>query len=319
MRLFKKLLLGALVVVLTPFVLLGGWAAWEHVRDPLALIRSEVPSFDIAQDETYTVERAGEVRAYHDITLTADGHEPVLITVSLPSGQLARDLPVMILLGGFRSGRNSLKHVPRAGPNAVIAYEYPLREVIRGKGSPFARVAAARYSALAVPEQLVAIIRWARAQPWADPERINMLGYSLGAVFVPAAHHMAAANGLRLGPSIMAFGGARLKPILEANIRLKPAWLRPAIAWLAATLLRQLEPTIHLPYLKGEFLLINSLDDEMIPAVSVRALQRLTPEPKTIVILPGEHMDPRDPALMAEIVGITRSWLLARGAANPAS
>lgn len=43
----------------------------------------------------------------------------------------------------------------------------------------------------------------------------------------------------------------------------------------------------------------------------------LTPEPKTIVILPGEHMNPRDPEVLARIVEISRRRLVEKGAANP--
>ncbi len=205
----------------------------------------------------------------------------------------------------------------KSGANAVVGYAYPIdRQVVR-EGSWVARISAVREATRVAPAQVVALARWLRAQSWADPNRISLLGYSLGALAVPVVHHMGKIHGVPFGPSILAFGAADLYPVLRTNLRLKPRWLRAPVAWLAASLLHRVDPAVHLPHLSGEFLIISGAKDKRIPAASMRALHALTPEPKTIVILPGEHMNPRDPAVLARVVEISRRWLVEKGAATP--
>ncbi len=54
-----------------------------------------------------------------------------------------------------------------------------------------------------------------------------------------------------------------------------------------------------------------------MPPASSLLMQTLTPEPKTIVNLLGTHIDPRDPAVLARTINVSRRWLAARGASNP--
>ena len=189
------------------------------------------------------------------------------IALSLPEDAGARPLPTVILIGGLRTGREALAHVPDLGRNAVVTYEYPLGRAHWRRGFLPAQIAAARSAALAVPGQLAAVVRWVRAQPWADPDRVSLVGVSLGALVLPAAQRAAAVHGETLGPSILAYGGTDLFAILRANLAPDRPW-SGAAAWLASLGLRALEPAAHLPHLEGEFLLINGRDDPRIPAAS---------------------------------------------------
>jgi dienelactone hydrolase len=289
-------------------------AAWA---DSPRIIDKDLPSYTVSHDRPYTGEGCGVERRCRDITLAAPGRPPVNIALSLPARLPAEGLPVVVILGGYRTGRKALNHIPDPGPNAVVTYEYPLNKETWDEGSWLAKIVKGRRAMHAVPDQVLAIVRWARAQPWAEAERTSVLGYSLGALFVPVAYRRAQTYGERLGPGIMAFGGAHLRPIIRANLRMKPAFARGLAAWLASAALRSLEPARHLPHLRGEFLLINAKDDERIPVTSVEAMQALTPEPKTVVNLSSGHLTPRDQKLMTEVVRLSLEWLLERGAINP--
>ena len=81
-------------------------------------------------------------------------------------------------------------------------------------------------------------------------------------------------------------------------------------------LVRPVEPAFHLPALVGEFLLVSAAADEIVPATSARLMRELTPEPKTIVLLPGEHIDPRDQAVLDRVVSISGDWLREKGVVN---
>jgi hypothetical protein len=78
-----------------------------------------------------------------------------------------------------------------------------------------------------------------------------------------------------------------------------------------------MEPALHLPQLPEEALLVSGLRDRKVPLASARRMQQLKPEPKTVIELDTPHMDPRNPVLTRRLVGISRDWLIARGALAP--
>ena len=73
--------------------------------------------------------------------------------------------------------------------------------------------------------------------------------------------------------------------MFRQNLKTRPLWVRSLLAWGITSAIYPVEPALHLPYLRGEFLIINGKRDELIPAESARRLQELTPEPKTVVNL----------------------------------
>jgi hypothetical protein len=154
-------------------------------------------------------------------------------------------------------------------------------------------------------------------QPWADRQRMSLLGYSLGAMFVPVTQEKARANEIGIKTSILAFGGADLGRIIATVFHVETPALREIVALLAAALLHPVEPRYFLGRMTGEVLVVNAREDEMIPRESAALMTLLTPEPKWIVTVEGEHIDPRDPATLRRVVDVTKAWLIERGAANP--
>ncbi len=307
-------LLGAFVALVC---VSGGWLAWQLMRDPLAAFPREPAGLRIISEERFAPADSSDVRQYRKLVFASTEGERVRITVNLPAHGPARPLPVLILLGGLRTGQNNVKYVPQPGDNVIIGYEYPIEKKIRLGPAIVWKAAALRRAMLQVPGQVTAIIRWTRSQPWADPERISVLGFSLGALYLPAVHRLARDRDLPLGPAIMAYGGADIAALLSHRLNEGPQWSRDLIAALAAVLLRPVEPALHLPWLRGEFLLISGADDSLIPEASARLMQELTPEPKTVIRLEGGHIDGGKSELARTIVAISRGWLVERGAINP--
>ena len=93
---------------------------------------------------------------------------------------------------------------------------------------------------------------------------------------------------------VIAYGAAGISDLVADRLQFGPAWVRELIGAVAEFALRPVEPSLHLPSLSGDILLINSADpDKFIPASSVQELHRLTPEPKTMVkspFLPFNHV-----------------------------
>ncbi len=309
----KTLLLGILFVLGAGILFLGGWIGHEKMKDPLALIQDNIPPAHLLREQPMACEPH---RVCTAITLSLEGFDAVEISLSLPEATPEGGLATVILLGGFDTGKRSIFEVPKAGANAVIGYDYPLsREAWYEAWWP-RRMLAARRASRQVPAQILAVLSWARAQAWSDG-RTSLLGFSLGALYLPAVHHMASLHGMRIGPSIIAYGGADLAPIFRFASRKEPAWLRGTLTGLAVLGLRELEPVHHLPHLKGEFLLLNGSDDRLVPFETVERLRALLPEPKTIVTLKSDHMMPGDRELMETIIRVSRNWLIKRQAINP--
>jgi pimeloyl-ACP methyl ester carboxylesterase len=317
MRLLAKLLLGILVLLAMTIGVVYGWLALGKESDPNRLIKRPLPDVAPASVMPYAGSGCPERRLCRDVILDPAAGRPVRIAVSLPEHALAERLPAVILVGGLRTGRDALRHLPDLGRNVGVAYEYPLdRDQWRGGFLP-AQLAAAREAALAVPGQIAAVVRWTRAQPWTDPDRVSLVGVSFGALVLPAAQRTAAAHGESTAASILAYGGSGLPDILRANLPQERARVAQAAAWLGGLGLRALEPAAHLPHLDGPFLLISGRDDPRIPAASAAALHRLTPGPKEIRFLSAGHFDAGDHALLDEILALCRAWLVERDALNP--
>jgi len=311
----KTLLLGMLFISAVSILFLGGWIGHEKMKDPLTLIRDEIPPTRLLSEHPIACEPN---RICKDVTFRLKGFDAIKISLSLPEVHAEGSLATVILLGGFDTGKRSIHEVPRAGTNAVIGYDYPLSRGDWYEGSWPRRMLAARRASRQVPAQILAVLRWARTQAWSDG-RVSLLGFSLGALYLPAAHHMATLHGEQIGPSIIAYGGADLALIFPFVFRKESAWRKYVLTHFAALCLQELEPVHHLPHLQGEFLLLNGSNDHVVPIEMVERLRALLPEPKTIVTLRSNHMMPDNHELMGTIIRVSRSWLVERQAINSPS
>jgi dienelactone hydrolase len=309
------LLLAALVALALSATLLIGWLLLDR-SDPDRLAGAPLPEIAAITVLPYAGKGCPAGRVCQDVILETSAEPPLRLALSLPENAGAGPMPVVILAGGLQTGRAALRHLPDLGRNALVTYEYPLDAEAWRRASLPAQIVAARAAALAVPGQLAAAIRWTRAQPWADPARVSLVGVSLGALVLPAAQRLAAAHGAPVQASILAYGGTDLAAILRANYARERPWLGP-VAWLCALGLRALEPAAHLPHLQGAFLLINGRDDARIPAGSAAGLRRLTPAPKEVAVLPSGHIDADRQQRLDEILALSRRWLAGRQALAP--
>lgn len=289
----------------------------EYHRDPLPLLDRGDEQLCVSRKYAkHFLTLSGEPREGWDLELLGDAEGPLRASVSLPEGE-AGPFPVVVILGGLEVGRQSLQYVGTHGRNALVACEYPRTSDYWYEGAPLKKLPQIRAAALSVPARTSALLAWIRTQSWADKDRVSLLGYSFGADFVPAAARVAEGRGQAPSHLVMAYGGADLPGLFDANVTLRPRALQWAVGRILAAVVRPLEPALHLPYLRGEALFITGLRDHKVPLANARLMQFLKPEPKTVLDLDAGHMDPGNPKLTAEIVGRSREWLIARNAMNP--
>ena len=309
-------ILGGMILAL--ITVLAAILGWMRMEDPILLAHQTMPPFTMAERHDAPEHRDGERRVQSDIVLTAPGEEPVRFAVSLPDDAAGELMPVQIVVGGLRAGKENIQRLPSpVGRNVVIAFEYPERDAINDKkAGTLSRILAIRKGAVVTPRQLVAILRWTSEQTWADPRRVSLLGYSLGALFVPAALETAKANKIDSGVTILAFGGADVGAIVPQALKMKSPSLRWIVGILADCVLHPIEPRYFLPLMETKTLIINAEADELIPPASTRLMTELTPPPKWVIAMPGDHINPRDQTVLTHVVNVSRDWLIAQGAAN---
>lgn len=286
------------------------WWCWPALGDPLGhLPRPSGPPRVIADDGA-----RAEGRLIRRVALDAGALGTVRLAISLPDPPPPGRLPVLFVLGGLRGGAGAVERIPDPGANALVGFDYPIDRGRRGLGF-LIEAPRLRRQVFAVPGQAAAALAWLRAQPWADAARVTPVGISLGALFLPAVLRVDSDGG-RL--AVFGYGGADLG-LLAANALADdaPRWLLPAVAPLARLALRPVEPAEHLPHLAGEFLAVASAaPDSMVPEAAARALERLLPQPKTVLHLPGGHVR-RAGDVLPELTRVVRAWLAARDAALP--
>jgi dienelactone hydrolase len=267
------------------------------------------------------IERRSEARGgrlFQHVTLSDARLGPVDFTISLPDPLPSSKLPLVVVLGGLGTGANNIRFVDDAGDNAIIGYDWPLPAAMPKGLRALTEIPSLRRRALSVPGQIGVMLRWLATQPWSDPGRISVLGFSLGAIATPAAERVAQQDGVDVRWTVLAYGGVGLDALVEGDRRIRPAWIRPLFGAGAALLLWPLEPAAHLPHLPGHFLIIGAARDTIVEPRASARLEELTPEPKTIIHTAGDHVGtgPDRQALLEEAMAATRRWLAAKGAVN---
>jgi pimeloyl-ACP methyl ester carboxylesterase len=314
-RAFLMLGLGAVL-----FLTLAGsaWAARERAQDPLAAIHRAPGEVRVVTDSSYAGETAGgEARTFRDLVLETAGAGTIRVTTSRPAVGPEGPMPLVMVLAGLRTGRESLAYLDEHGPNMLVGYEYPYNQEVFYQRSRVSQVPAIRRAILDVPAQVTLVADLLVRDPAIDAGRTALLGFSFGALFVPAIQRVASEDGRPFDAMIMAYGGTDIAALLDANLRVRSGVLRRGLAATGATLVHAMEPGHHLPRIPGRFLLIRGDQDAQIPTALAVGLAELTPEPKEVVVLAAGHMGPRDPALTARVVAISQDWLVREGVIDP--
>lgn len=314
MKRFGQILLSFLLL---PIVLLVLLLIYNRVFEVPHFIRPGLPDIEKTISHSYFQLIHSQPRHVQDVNLLTRDGDTIRFAVSLPANIPAQGLPTVVILGGLEIGRESLQYIPNQGANAVIAYEYPYSQTYWYHRSGLGELIRVRRAVLKVPAQISVILRWVELQPWYNQRPSVLLGYSFGAMFIPAAYHMAQANGLAPAPVVIAYGGADIYRLLRTNLFFLHEWQKIPVAFLFAEAIRPIEPTLHTSIFQTEVLLINGLRDQQIPRECARKLQQAVPEPKTIIELDEGHMNPDNPALTFRLVNISREWLLRKGAIHP--
>jgi dienelactone hydrolase len=265
-------------------------------------------SWDARQSrDDWFVERHG---ALDDVmvsaSITSYGQLSETVTLSSTSGlrvnvRSIRDAdsgepqPVFLVLGGHRTGRDSVDLFKRVDGYAVVGIDYPYDgpEKVRGLRQTLQTLPLARRAILETFPAVRLVVDWLDMQPWADADATIIVGASLGVPFATAA----AAQEPRIDAAILAHGAAELRPWLETQVarridaRIVQSPMSTLLYWLSYGPI--FDPGLHVQQIAPRpLVVIGARDDERTPAEQVELLFELAGEPKRLEYTEGMHVEP---------------------------
>lgn len=254
-------------------------------------------------EESLLEETAGQ--SLIEFRLTNDRGLRVRGNARVPSGS-AGPYPVLLILGGLRTGRETLAYVGPSDDVFLAALDYPYEgkkerlspwEFLRGLPAMRRAVVDTAPAAMLAVDYLV-------GRNDVDADRIVLVGGSLGALFSPAV-----AVDERISAVGVLFGGADLQAIARANLK-APAFLDRPAAWILSVLVSPVEPSKYIGGVSPRpLLMLNAAADAQIPERSARLLHERAGPPKTIRWIAAGHVHVRDEEFGRLVARELASWL----------
>ena len=232
-RLVLKTLKYFSIVVLAAIVIGLAWLRWESHRP-------RQDWWDERQGQLAGVASETGVTPFgqrtDSVTLASDSGLRVFARVvrdQMPNGRL----PVLIVLGGHRTGSDAVDLFGDVGNRVVVGVDYPYTgpEKVRGARQILSTLPLASRAFLDTVPAVSLVLDWVTEQPWADTDRIVIVGASLGVPFATTA----AARDQRIAGAILVHGAADNRLWLEAQLarRIDTKFLRCPLAtvlhWVA--------------------------------------------------------------------------------------
>lgn len=221
-------------------------------------------------------------------------------------------LPVVVLLGGYRTGHDAVDVIGHPGSMVIVALDYPYRgEFAMGSaGEIFSTVREVQQALLDTPAAISVVLDWLQTQSWADTNRAELIGISFGTPFVAVA----GALDERFRRVWIIHGGAGNRGWIEHNLRKRVSsdWARPLVASL-----------VHLLSYGNSFdtgdwvsriaprpvVIIGARDDRLLPEHKVEKLYRKANAPKELIWTQGGHVGPQRHDLVQLLLDIVRERL----------
>ncbi len=228
------------------------------------------------------------------VTLRADSGLQADFRVLRPAAHAAR-LPVLILLGGHRTGADAVELFGEVNNFAIVALDYPYDGPHRTRGfaESLRALPAIRRAFLDAAPAISLAADWLLQQAWADPDKLVAVGVSLGVPFAATA----AARDQRFAAVMLVHGAADNRLWLRHNVALRNdlgPFLNPAsyvLDWLAYGKLH--DTAKHVAMLAPRLaIVVGAREDERTPRSQTEDLFAAAREPKKLLWTDGRHVQP---------------------------
>ncbi len=216
----------------------------------------------------------------------------VSLALSRPVSKTEGPLPLVVLLGGFRTGRDAVDLVGDPGSVylATLSYPYSGERRIKGTLAWVKALRGVRLAAHDTPSALILALDYLLEQPGVDPEKVELVGVSLGGFFTVVS----GALDQRFTRVWCVHSGAGYPELFESALTDKvPQFLLGPLAGFGDLLAGRLDPEDYAARIAPrELVLINAQGDERIPRAAAERLFAAAAEPKRHIWLPTAHIHP---------------------------
>ena len=266
---------------------------------------------------------ADNVSDLFDLVLQSSTGSVVRAMVRVPRGAVA-PYPAVVLVDGMEIGRRvaALKGLDAIARYAmIVSPDYPVR-VDRRSLEGFGLLAAGprlRSAAFDLVAQIGLQVDYLVSRRDVARARIFLVGSSFGAPAVVIA------GGVDRRPAavIALYGGGEVGSLASHVLRqggreALPAWQAAVVGRGLALLLTPLEPTRYVARIAPRpVLMVNGAGDSLIPRANADALFGAAREPKEILWMRSEHVQPDEEELIGAVSGWLAAWLARRGLLPP--
>ena len=291
------------IATVTVMTVALAWLRWEssQPRDEWFVDRhGEVETVETEQAYTDQGQLAESVRLVSSsglevsfrILRAADAEEP---------------LPVLLVLGGHRTGSRVVELFSDVETRTVVGVEYPYDGPEKVKGViPIAKTTPlVRQAFLDTVPAVSLVLDWLVEQPWVDKNRIILIGASLGVPFAAAA----AARDERITALMLVHGAADNRLWIEMQIarRMDARFLHYPLSivlhWMAYGSV--LDTAVHVANIKPRpVLIVGARADERTPAGQEIRLFEAAQEPRRLRYTNGQHVEPDREDILLELWNI---------------
>ncbi len=266
---------------------------------------------------------ADDVSDLFELELRSSTGRLVRALVRVPRGAPA-PYPALVLVDGAELGRRvaALRGLDSIARHAVIVSpDYPFQVDRRSLGG-FGLLAVGprlRSGAFDLVAQIGLLVDYLLSRRDVARGRIFLVGSSFGA---PAVVVAGAVDG-RPAAVIAIYGGGNVASLAahvlqQGEREALPAWQAAVVGRALALLLVPLEPTRYAARIAPRpVLMVNGAGDSLIPRANVMALFDAAREPKEILWMRGEHVQPDEKELIGAVSGWLAAWLVRRGLLPP--
>ncbi|MEJ2258187.1 MAG: prolyl oligopeptidase family serine peptidase [Woeseiaceae bacterium] len=300
---FGRLLWFGLLLVAIAALCALAWLRWESHQPRDAWLTERHGQLADVQSEPGVTARE---QLTEQLVLSSDSGLQV-------TARLLRDarqdpaLPVLIVLGGHRTGSDAVDLFGDVGPRAVVGLDYPYDgpEKVRGVSQTLGAIRPARQGLLDTVPAVSLLIDWLTEQSWVDPRRIVVVGASLGVPFAATA----AARDSRITGVMLVHGAADNRLWIEAQLERRIGLellhhpLSVVLHWLAYGPVH--DTSKHVAAIAPRpVVIVGARADERTPAGQTELLFALAGQPKRLRWTEGKHIEPDRPEIIAALLRI---------------
>ena len=303
----RRLAAAALIAAVALAAALAAYRSYDY-RPRFARAAGEL----VAVRDSTGIGTAEDGKQLTEVTLVSDTGLEIRARIRADGAPSGERYPAAILLGGYKTGRKAVDIPTRTGNLVLLSIDYPYSGPERPRGLDWVRYfGTMRRAILDTPPAVLLAAQYLYTRRDVDPERVSVIGVSLGVPFSVAA----AATDKRIAGAALLHGGGDIASMAYyAFADRGPAWIMRGLAWGLSWVVAPLEPTRYAAEVAPRpVLMVNAADDEFIPRASVLELYGSLRQPKRIVWLESAHVATSDDEVVDGLMSITLEWMAERG------